>query len=401
MESCHPSTIKAIHYETNKPVFVTIRKGLIKEIQELESVEHDMPYIGPGLIDLQVNGFKGVDFNTPPIKVEDIHQVVQELWKYGVTTFYPTVITNYNEKINDALAGINIARNSVETVKTEIGGIHLEGPFISNEDGPRGAHRLNLVQPPNWSIFKKWQEISEGMIKIITLSPEWSESVDFIRKCDHSGVVVSIGHTAATTNQIQKAVEAGAKMSTHLGNGAHVTLPRHPNYIWDQLAEDDLSSCIIADGFHLPDAVIKVILKVKGQQAMVVSDSVSFAGMPPGKYDSHIGGKVVLTEEGKLHLNENPNLLAGSVRSILEGVNHLISSKICSLSEAWNLASVNPSHFINPHKKYGLLSGAPADLVVFKLDGDEEIRVLQTYKAGELVCQNIDKQYDKVFTNQY
>lgn len=381
------STIKAVHYETNESVEIIVQEGVISDIRKTKEKEGSLPYVGPGLVDLQVNGFKGIDFNTPPIKTGEVYEVVKRLWECGVTTFYPTVVTNNIDKIKEALGSIRDACSSYQEVRAGIGGIHLEGPFISAEDGPRGAHGKEFVQAPDWPLFEEWQKAAGGRIKIVTLSPEWPGSIDFIKRCIARGVTVSIGHTAATPQQIQAAVEAGASMSTHLGNGAHVMLPRHPNYIWEQLAQDDLSVCMIADGFHLPESVLKVFLKVKGQQAILVSDSVSLAGMPPGNYHSHIGGEVVLTEEGKLHLGNQPKLLAGSVQTLLEGVNHLFKNNLCTLDEAWNLASNSPSSFMKFPENKGLRVGAPADFVTFLVDRNKKMSVLSTYKHGQRVYQ--------------
>ena len=196
-----------------------------------------------------------------------------------------------------------------------------------------------------------------------------------------SDVLVSIGHTGATPEQIRDAVNAGVRVSTYLGNGVHLLMPRHPNYIWEQLADDRLSACFIADGFHLPDAVMKVFLRVKGRRAMLVSDAVYLAGLPAGTYDTHIGGKVVLTEEGKLHLSANPNLLAGSAAMVLRGVERLAAAGICGLDEAWALASIRPAGLLGLPAARGLKAGAPADVVVFEASGGA-LEVVETYKSG-------------------
>jgi N-acetylglucosamine-6-phosphate deacetylase len=173
-------------------------------------------------------------------------------------------------------------------------------------------------------------------------------------------------------------------MTTHFGNAAHLMLPRHPNYLWEQLAQDELWTCVIADGFHLPDQVLKVVMKVKGARAMLVSDAVSLSGMPPGQYATPVGGRVVLTREGRLHLAENEKLLAGSAQMLVRGVEHMVSSGLAGLAEAWQMASVRPAGFMGLPVAAGLDVGAPADLVLLRRDGNA-LRVEQTYKAGELV----------------
>ena len=376
--------LEGIHYVTGEPISVTFAGNEISGIQALSSRKNDLPYLAPGLVDLQINGFQGYDFNSLPITQEMVKQVTAALWKEGVTSYFPTIITNSDEAVESAVQVISGACENDSLVEKCIAGIHVEGPFISPEDGPRGAHSNSYVKAPDWSLFQRWQEAANGRIKMITMSPEWPESGDFIRKCAENGVTVSIGHTAATPEQIQEAVRAGAKLSTHLGNGAHLMLPRHPNYIWQQLAEDDLTVCLIADGFHLPDSFLKVATNAKPSQSMLVSDAVYLSGLEPGDYETHIGGKVVLTPEGKLHMKENPKLLAGSVKMLKDGITHLSKSGVCSMPEAWEMASTRPASFMNLPGMGGLKEGAIADLVAFRLEKDA-VEIVQTYKSGKLV----------------
>lgn len=173
-------------------------------------------------------------------------------------------------------------------------------------------------------------------------------------------------------------------MSTHLGNGAHLTLPRHPNYIWEQLAQDQLWAGMIADGYHLPDSVIKVILRAKLTKTLLVSDAVYLSGMPPGEYETHIGGDVILTPEGRLHLARKPELLAGSAMMLLEAVQRLAESGLCSFPEAWDMASMLPAQAMGLADYDGLKRGARADFVLLeKREGS--LRVLETVKGGHSV----------------
>lgn len=383
--------LEGIHYATGFAVRVVLHNGLIQGIEPLEGGHAErLPIIGPGLVDLQINGYAGDDFNSLPFSTDLVVKASRALWREGVTSYYPTIITNSPEAIEEA-AGI-IARACDGDARTNrmIAGIHVEGPFISPEDGARGAHSADYVRAPDWEMFERWQRAAGGRIRILTLSPEWPDSAEFIAKCSASGVTVSIGHTSATPEQIREAVRAGARMSTHLGNGAHLTMPRHPNYIWEQLAQDDLWSCVIADGFHLPEAVLKVIFKTKGSQALMVSDAVYLSGMPAGEYTTHVGGKVVLTEEGRLSLASNPKILAGSAQMLLWGIEHVLRTGLADLRDAWEMSSVRPAQFMKLAAGAGLTPGAPADVVLFERDADR-IRLLQTFKDGELVYEAEEK----------
>lgn len=376
--------LQAIHYATNQAVSIRIDGDVIRAIEPLASPASDLSIVAPGLVDLQINGYAGHDFNSAPIADGALERATRLLWREGVTTFFPTVITNADDAIRAAMQGIARACESDAATGRGVAGIHLEGPFISAEDGPRGAHPREHVRAPNWDEFQRWQDAAGGRIGIVTLSPEWPEAPDFIRRCAESGVRLSIGHTAATSEQIRSAVEAGATLSTHLGNGAHLVLPRHPNYLWEQLAQDQLWTTLIADGFHLPDQVLKVIMKVKGERAMLISDAVALAGMPPGNYGTPVGGQVVLTPQGKLHLAENEKLLAGSAQMLLTGIEHLVDGGLATLPQAWEMASIRPAHFMDLPQGAGLAAGAPADFVLFRRDSGG-MAVIQTFKMGEPV----------------
>lgn len=380
--------ITGVHYQTGQSIQIVVQNGLIKSITPSDTSNHaQLPYIAPGLVDLQVNGYNGVDFNDTSLTVKNVTAVTQQLLAQGVTTYLPTVITNSDYHIKMLLSIIAEACDQSNLVSDCIGGIHLEGPFISLQEGPLGAHDKQHVRAPDWDLFEQWNAASGNRIKIVTLSPEWAEAAAFTSRCVERGIIVSIGHTAATTEQITAVVDAGAVMSTHLGNGSHQVLPRHPNYIWDQLANDKLSAGFIGDGFHLPASVIKVILKMKGQKAILVSDSVSLAGMPPGSYHTPVGGGVILTNDGKLHLLNKPNTLAGSARTLVQAIAHLYKNNISTLPDAINLASANPASLLGLPHQTGLTDGAPADLALF-YKRENALQIAATYKQGVLVHQS-------------
>lgn len=381
---------KALDYRTNKPISIDVENGKISAISQLQQTLGINFYVAPGLVDLQINGFKGIDFNSLDLKINDVHEICNILLEKGITSFFPTVITNSSEAIESLLTTILAACNESEKTNACIEGIHLEGPFISFQDGPRGAHSKDFVQAPNWDLFKKLQKAANGKIKIITLSPEWENSTEFIEKCVKSDVIVSIGHTAATSEQIQNAINAGATMSTHLGNGCHAMLPRHKNYIFEQLASEILWSTLIADGFHLPDSVLKIFLKTKPDKSILVSDATSFAGLPSGTYKSHIGGNVELNKDGKLFMQGNADMLAGSAQSLLWCVNQLVKKQITTLQDTWNMASIKPTEALFGTSNNFLEVGYKADFVLFEKDKNE-IKIKQTIKDGEVVFSELIK----------
>ncbi|MBP1990847.1 N-acetylglucosamine-6-phosphate deacetylase [Paenibacillus eucommiae] len=380
------------HYVTGEAIRVRLVDGVIQQIESLSedaegSIAADpdsakLNWIGPGLVDLQVNGHGGFDLNTHPLSVQQVTDLTAALWQEGVTAYLPTIITHDSDNIELAVRIIAEACHQDERTANSIAGIHLEGPFISPEDGARGAHDLAYVKAPDWDLVQRWQEAAEGRITLLTMSPEWPDAPAFIARCVEHGIVVSIGHTAATSEQIAAAVAAGATMSTHLGNGAHLMLPRHPNYIWEQLAQENLWSCVIADGFHVPSSFLQVARKVKQGKFLLVSDAVLYSGMSPGVYNNPVMGTVVLEPDGRLHLQRDERLLAGSAQMLTHGIAHLVKQRICTLAEAWDASSIGPSEAMGLTAQAGLAVGAPADLVVFKQGEDEKLQILETYKRG-------------------
>ena len=374
-------TLQGLSYNEQKPIVIHFDDS----IETIEpSREHIKDFfIGPGLVDLQVNGYGGSDYNQLYDDPAQLRKITYQLFAEGVTTHLPTIITNSANNIKLLIRQVIELRKNDEYLKSSVEGLHIEGPFISPDDGPRGAHPKEHVRSPDFDLILQWQDAAEGLIKIVTLSPEWENSNSFIERCIKHNIIVSIGHTRATHQQIEDAIKAGATLSTHLGNGMHPNIVRHPNYLWSQLANDNLTPSIIADGFHLPVEVIKVFLKTKGEKIFLVSDCVSLAGMPPGDYDLHIGGQVTLTSEGKLHLRGNPNIFAGSASNLRSGVSFLVINKLMDLAGAWAMASVRPYQILHPTSSI-FKSGAKADLIQFGVN-QNQIEVKKTFKRGKLV----------------
>ncbi len=342
----------------------------------------EIPFIGPGLIDLQINGVNGIDFNSAELSQKDLLSAANYLLSRGVTTFYPTVITNSVKKTIAILSGFNRACNSNPLLERCIGGIHLEGPFISKINGYRGAHNRKFVRAPDMKLFKKFQDASGGRVRIISLSPEWDNAVDFVREVVKEGVIVGIAHSAATSGQVDGAVSAGARLASHLGNAVPVVLPRHANIIFDQLANNKLFASLIADGFHMPGPFMKIAIKVKGRKTILVSDATCFAGMKPGEYKAHIGGDVVLSENGRLQMKEGGGLLAGSAKLLTDNIEYLIGSSLADLSRAWYMASSAPCRLLELDKNAGNI--IENDRVVFRLE-DGKIIICKIYKNGESI----------------
>jgi N-acetylglucosamine-6-phosphate deacetylase len=340
-------------------------------------------YLAPAWIDVQVNGFAGADYNDPDTPIEEIGRSIEAQFSTGVARLFPTVITGSPERMTGALRNLAHARETLPH-GAALEAFHVEGPFISPEDGPRGAHPARWVRPPSLDEFHRFQDAAGGHIRLFTLSPEWPEAPAFIEAAVRTGVTVSIGHTKATAGQIQDAVSAGATMSTHLGNGAHAILPRHPNYIWEQLAEDRLAAGFIVDGIHLPLSFLKVALRAKGvERAILVTDAVMPAGCPPGPY--RLGEvDVVLHPDQSVRLAGGTRL-AGSALRMDHAIANVMQMAGLTLREATTLATRNPARVCRvPSRQRGLSAGERADLVRFRLE-QGRLEILETYLRGERV----------------
>lgn len=391
------STIEAIEgnvVQGGRPVRIEIEDDRITAI--LSATTPSNVWLAPGFVDIQVNGYAQNDVNSAEATPNVIHRLVRSLWRRGVTSFCPTVITQLEERICSSLRAIADACATDPLTAHSIPCIHVEGPSISTEDGPRGAHPLEHVRSPSLDEYRRWQEASGGRVGIITLAPEHPGALEYIREVAADGVVVAIGHTAAAADRIEAAVGEGARLSTHLGNGAHASLPRHPNYIWEQLADDHLMASLICDGHHLPAAVVKTMIRAKGlERTILVSDAVAVGGSAPGTYTSSVGGLVELLPNGRLNLYGTP-YLAGSTTSIPECISNTIRFTGTTLAEAVALATDNPARLLGLDTRDGrgaLEAGAVADLTLFRWDeASGEITIEATIVAGQLVYQRKDEE---------
>jgi N-acetylglucosamine-6-phosphate deacetylase len=340
-------------------------------------------YLAPGWIDLQVNGFAGVDYNEPRTSHEEIARSIQVLFSTGVTRFYPTVITGSPDGMAGALRNLARARETLSDGEA-MEAFHVEGPFISAEDGPRGAHPRRWVRPPDFEEYRRWQDAAAGRVRLVTLAPEWPGAPGFIERLVSDGTVVSIGHTQATGAEIADAVAAGATLSTHLGNGAHGTMRRHPNYIWHQLAEDRLMADFIVDGIHLDASFLKVALRAKTvERCVLVTDAATPAGAAPGRY--RIADiEVELLPEGKVVL-AGEDRLAGSALRMDRGVENLMRLAGISLADAVRMATTNAARAgAIAGRQAGLVAGDRGDLVQFRCEGGR-IETLATWMGGRRV----------------
>ena len=371
----------------NRPIEITLANNRVQSIQELRTI-YSKTWISPALVDIQVNGFAGFDLNVTMVTAEDVCDMVRALWHVGTGFLCPTVVTASFENIGNSLCAIVDACNSDLAVAHSILGIHLEGPYISAVDGPRGAHPLKHVREPDLDEFQRWQDIAEGMIRVVTLAPEKEGAIPFIEKLVATGIVVALGHTNASADDIQAAISAGAKLSTHLGNGAHALIRRHPNYIWEQLGADDLWASFIADGHHLPSTVVKSMMRAKTlDRCVLISDATALAGMSPGTYQ-FAGQSVELTADRSVRL-AGTEYLAGSAIELARGVENSVRFAGISLKEAISLATLQPTRLLGIKNGIGGTGSDTAlNFILFEWDDATcEMDLIATILSGQVVYQ--------------
>ena len=301
--------------------------------------------LAPGLFDLQVNGALGRGFTNAVLTVEDVATISETMAIHGVTGYLPTVITSSTETILAALTTLHNAVEQDAELRAMIPGFHLEGPFLNPADGPRGAHPRVFIRDAKWDTFRRFQDAAGGHIRLVTLAPEVPGALPLIAKLVEAGIVVSLGHTMATRAELRNAVDVGATMSTHLGNGIAATLPRHDNPIWPQLADDRLTAAVIADGDHLPADVLQCIARIKGPERLVLtSDAAGLAGLPPGRYREW-GQELEITDTGRIVLAGTP-YLAGSGRFLDDCFQRFRNTTGWNLRQTIIAASITPRRLL-------------------------------------------------------
>lgn len=329
--------VVAVHYRSRREIRVDANARSSRKPARL--------LFGPGFFDLQCNGFAGVDFNHPATTPGQVAEAILALPRTGVTQLLPTVITAAPERLEHLLRNIVIARTLDPEVQRAVPGIHLEGPWMSAADGARGAHPVEHVRPIERALWRRLQRAASGLICMVTLAPELRGATDFIRQLRAERILPAIGHTLATASQVRRAAEAGALLSTHLGNGCPEILHRHRNPIYAQLSEDRLAASLIADGVHLPPEVLRTFYRSKGwPRTVLVTDAMSAAGAAAGRFTLgdlvlEVGRDRIVRQPGKTHF-------AGSALTMDFAIGVFARSAQATLAQAWGAASTNPRRLL-------------------------------------------------------
>lgn len=385
------TTVEGLFYLDRAPIAIEIAEGRIQRIVRKERLSDPSlatTFIAPGLIDHQVNGYLSHSFSEKGLTKEQVIKITKAFWAQGITTYLPTITTQESELIRQNFGILKTAADDPAT-KGSIPGFHLEGPYISPLDGFRGVHPKEWIRPPDVAEFSRWYEASGKKILEITVAPELDQALPFIEFCRTLGIVVALGHHNGSASLVKRAADAGASVSTHLGNGCANMIHRHDNPIWPQLADDRIAASIIVDGFHLRPEEVQSFYKVKGpDHTILVSDLSPLAGMPPGIYES-FGTQVEMTPDGKITM-PSQDVLAAASFLITKGIENVISYTHCSLAEAVHMASRNPAKLLGLTDRGLIEPGKRADLFLFTIQ-DGKLTVQKTLVKGELVYDAVEK----------
>jgi N-acetylglucosamine-6-phosphate deacetylase len=332
--------------------------------------------VAPGLVDLQVNGACGVDVTAHP---ERLWEVAAALPAYGVTSFLPTVITAAPEQRQRALATL---RDAQERRGARPLGLHLEGPMLAPER--KGAHPDRWLRAPDERLVDRWSR--EAGVVVVTVAPELPDASEVIRSLVGRGVVVSIGHTSATTTQVEAAIRAGASCVTHLFNAMPPLGHREPGPVGTALGDDRLVAGVIADGHHVDPLTLRVAWRCLGpDRFLAVSDTTAALGLPDGA--TLLGEQDVVVAEGTVRLPDGT--LAGSAASLLDCVGVLLRTTGCTLADAITTATTTPARVLGDRRLGRLDDGCHGDLVLLDHDpASDRLDLVASVVAGR-VCHDV------------
>jgi N-acetylglucosamine-6-phosphate deacetylase len=364
-------------------VRVTCSGDRIESVERLGDEQPDAPFISPGFIDLQINGFAGLHFSDPDLQPGDFDRLLDALWATGTTTFLPTLISNTPEALEAAFRKLEAVRQINPRFAAAAPAYHLEGPYLSK--GPSaGAHKAEFMKNPDWKEFSRINTAAGNRIALVTIAPEWPGAEAFARKAVEAGIIVALSHTDGGPEDVHRLAAAGASMNTHLGNGCPQLLDRHKAPFWAQLADDRLTAGLICDGFHLTPDMVRIISRVKGlDRCILVTDAVFVAGLVAGPYQL-VGKPIELLETGQV-VTADRRSMAGSTLDMARAVSNFMHMTGCSLADALHCATTVPALSLDrPGVCHAITPGQPANLVLFRMQANG-IAVQETILAGETV----------------
>lgn len=376
------NTVVARHYSAHVPVRLEWERGVITCKQFLESRSSTEWWIAPGLVDLQVNGFAGVDFQADKVGADDLVHAVHRLQAAGCTRFLLTLITDEWPRMMARLRRFRALRAESPALTRAIAGWHIEGPFLSAEPGFCGAHDPHSLCDPTLERIRELRAVTEGDPVLLTLAPERKGSLEAIQLASRLGMVVSLGHTNANAAKLAQAMAAGATGFTHLGNGCPRTLDRADNILWRALESRGLMFTLVPDRIHVSPPLFRLIHRLIPLDSVIyVTDAMAAAGAPAGRYrlgrlELDVGVDQVVRLPGQTNF-------AGSALRPVEAVFRAAEMLGAPWQAAWERQAIAPAEWMG--LSFPLAVGQPADFCLLKVSPAGQLEDLQVYVGGELV----------------
>lgn len=364
-------------------IYIFIEEGKLKEVGPISALPSNLKAqktitipkglsVVPGFIDVHIHGTAGAD--TMDATLEALSTMASALPTEGTTSFLATTITQKHENIEKALMNASeYIHHENKSGKAEVLGVHLEGPFINSKRA--GAQPKEYISLPDIELFKQWQELAGGTIKLVTVAPELANGTEFIRYLHKNNIIASIGHSDAVFDEVEKAVRAGAKQVTHLFNGMRGIHHREPGVAGSAFLFKELMVEMIADGIHVHPEMMKLVIQTKGTDGTIlITDAMRAKCLKNGTYD--LGGQAVSVADGQALLADGT--LAGSIIKMNDSVKNTITAANISLLQAVQMASMNPAKQLNIYDRKGSITvGKDADLAILTND----------YKVSLTICR--------------
>ena len=365
--------IIARDFATGEPTRLRWRNGVITESAAATEAPKDL-WVAPGLVDLQINGFGGVDFQQDHLTAGDLLKATRALRAAGCTRFLLTLITDEWPKLTARLRHLRNVRAQSEELTTAIAGWHIEGPFLSSEPGFHGAHDPALMLRPTTKHIRELREITGDDPLLLTVAPERDGVLEAIASATKLGIKVSLGHTNASAEELALAVKVGATMFTHLGNGCPRELDRHDNILWRVFETPGLTAGLIPDRIHVSAPLFRLIHKAMGDSVYYTTDAMAAAGGQPGLYsigklEVEVGADEIVRQPGKTNF-------AGSALRPVDGVFRAAEMLGCPWQEAWKRSAVVPAKLMG--LPCGLEVGQPANFCVLRETEKNQLKELKT-----------------------
>jgi N-acetylglucosamine-6-phosphate deacetylase len=372
--------IRARHYATGQLVRVGWRKGIIAQFQDAGTPAERDVWLAPALVDLQINGFAGVDFQRDGLTVEEALIAARALRAAACGRFFLTLITDEWPKLVQRLKQLRQLRAGHEELRHAIAGWHIEGPFLSAEPGFHGAHNPAMMLDPTPDHIRELRAITDTDTVLLTIAPELKGALEAIALARSLDIKVSLGHTNASSEVLRQAVKAGATGFTHFGNACPQLLDRHDNILWRALDTPGLTVSLIPDQVHVSPPLFRLVHRALGAEAIYyTTDAMAAADSSPGRYtigalEVEVGADQIVRQPGKSNY-------AGSALRPIDGVFRAAGMLGHKWRGAWDGFSIYPAKFMGIGG--GLTMGSPADFCLVQTDGAGRLESLRVFSRGQ------------------